>query len=172
MFDRIVTRFEQAVITIGLGAGTLLLFVNVMARYLFDSGFSWVLETVQYLFAWVVLIGAAHGIKAGIHLGIDSLTKKFSLENQRRIGLFSLLICLSFALPVFYLSVNYTYQIWNWGDLTLDLQIPQWIPYMAIPVGMALMVYRLLQVGMRIWRGELLHIGRSEHDQELDKVIE
>ncbi|MCW8963402.1 MAG: TRAP transporter small permease, partial [Gammaproteobacteria bacterium] len=54
--------------------------------------------------------------------------------------------------------------IWQWGDLTLDLQIPQWIPYLAIPVGMSLMTYRLLQLGVKIWRGELLHVGRSEHD--------
>ena len=66
--DRIITLFEVTVITIGLAIATLLLFANVVARYVFESGFTWALETVQYLFAWVVLIGAAHGIKTGVHL--------------------------------------------------------------------------------------------------------
>ncbi len=162
MFERIITCFEQVVITAGFAIATLLLFANVVARYIFDTGFPWVLEAVQYLFAWVVLVGAAHGIKEGVHLGIDVLTSRFSVPIQRWLGLLSLLVCLGFSIPVLILSIEYTYRIWEWGDLSLDLQIPQWIPYLAIPVGMSLMTLRLLQVGLRIWRGELLHVGRSE----------
>ena len=162
MFDRAATLFEQFVISVGFAVATLLLFTNVVLRYLFDTGISWVLEAVQYLFAWVVLVGAAHGIKAGVHLGIDILTRRFSLPVQRRLGLIALLACLAFALPVWLLSIKYIYRIWQWGDLTLDLQIPQWIPYLAIPVGVGLMLYRLLQVGEQIWRGDRLHVGRAE----------
>lgn len=172
MIDRILTRFEQGVITVGFAVATLLLFTNVVLRYVFNTGFVWVLELVQYLFAWVVLIGAAHGIKAGIHLGIDILTTKFDVAVQRWLGLASLAVCLLFAVPVLWLSIEYTYKIWQWGDLTLDLQIPQWIPYLAIPVGMSLMTIRLLQVGVKIWRGELLHVGRAEHDTQNLREIE
>lgn len=172
MFDRILTRFEQLVITVGFAVATLLLFTNVVLRYVFDTGFVWVLETVQYLFAWVVLIGAAHGVKAGIHLGIDILTSKFKPSTQRWLALVALAICLLFAVPVLWLSIEYTYKIWQWGDLTLDLQIPQWIPYLAIPVGMSLMTFRLLQIGLKIWRGELLHVGRAEHDGMKNGEIE
>jgi len=173
MIDRILTRFEVLVITVGFAVATLLLFTNVVLRYVFDTGFVWVLELVQYMFAWVVLIGAAHGVKAGIHLGIDILTTKFELATQRWLGLGSLAICLLFSSTVLWLSIEYTYKIWQWGDLTLDLQIPQWIPYLAIPIGLSLMTYRLLQVGVRIWRGELLHVGRAEHDaMKKEEIVE
>lgn len=172
MLDRILTRFEILVITVGFAAATLLLFTNVVLRYVFNTGFVWVLELVQYLFAWVVLIGAAHGIKAGIHLGIDILTTKFAPATQRWLGLASLAVCLTFSISVLWLSIEYTYKIWQWGDLTLDLQIPQWIPYLAIPIGLSLMTYRLLQVGVKIWRGELLHVGRAEHDSMKKGEIE
>ena len=43
-------------------------------------------------------------------------------------------LCLSFVVTVLVLSVEYRVRIYQWGDLTLDLQIPQWIPYVAIPV--------------------------------------
>lgn len=176
MIDRALILFEQFIITVGFGVATLLLFANVVARYVFDTGFTWALELVQYLFAWVVLIGAAHGVRAGIHLGIDILTIRFSEEVQRWLGLLSLTICLLFAVPVLWLSIEYTYKIWQWGDLSLDLQIPQWIPYMAIPVGMSLMTLHLIGVGLRIWRGEQLHVGRSEHDivqgKELKEIEE
>jgi TRAP-type C4-dicarboxylate transport system permease small subunit len=73
---------------------------------------------------------------------------------------------------VLWLSIEYTYKIWQWGDLTLDLQIPQWIPYLAIPVGMSLMTLHLIGVGVRIWRGEQFHVGRSEHDAMRQKKLE
>ena len=172
MFEQIITRFEQVVITVGFAIATLLLFANVIARYVFDTGFPWVLEAVQYLFAWVVLIGAAHGVKEGIHLGIDVLTSKFSPPTQRWLALLSLLVCLGFSIPVLVFSIEYTYRVWEWGDLSLDLQIPQWIPYLAIPVGLSLMTVRLLQVGLKIWRGEILSVGQSEHESVMmDKPL-
>ena len=170
--DRIIVRFEVTIITVGFAIATLLLFMNVVARYAFDTGFTWVLEAVQYLFAWVVLVGAAYGIRAGIHLGIDILTIRFPIPVQRWLGLIAVSVCLAFALPVLWLSIEYTWKVWQWGDLSLDLQIPQWIPYLAIPVGMGLMCWHLAGVALRIWRGEQLHVGRSEHDAALTREIE
>jgi C4-dicarboxylate transporter DctQ subunit len=172
MLDRILVSFEQGVITLGFALATLLLFANVVARYAFDSGFPWVLEAVQYLFAWVVLIGAAYGVREGIHLGIDILTIRFPVPVQRWLGLAAVAVCLGFSMPVLWLSIEYTWKIWQWGDLSLDLQIPQWIPYLAIPTGMSLMTWHLLIVGRAIWRGDQLHVGRSEHDAALSRDIE
>ncbi len=118
MLDKINTTidiFEKAVITIGMAAGTLLLFTNVVLRYLFDSGITWVLEAVQYTFAWVVLIGAAHGVKAGIHLGIDILVEKFSRETQRIISLVAAALSLIFVATVFVLSIQYRTLLFSWS---------------------------------------------------------
>ncbi|WP_455208588.1 TRAP transporter small permease [Kaarinaea lacus] len=173
MFDKINTTidiFEKAVITIGMAAGTLLLFTNVVLRYLFDSGITWVLEAVQYIFAWVVLIGAAYGIKVGIHLGIDILVEKFSQKIQRIISLIAAALSILFVATVFVLSVQYTMKVYSWGDLSLDLQIPQWIPYLAIPIGLFLMLYHLLGVTWMIWKGDILHIHASEASKALEEI--
>lgn len=164
MLDRVVTAFEQWVIAVGFAVATLLLFVNVVLRYGFGTGFTWVLEVVQYIFAWVVLIGAAHGVKAGVHLGIDIVTAKFSVATQRWLGLLAWALSLCFTVPVLWLAIRYTQRVYEWGDLTLNLKIPQWIPYLAIPIGLTLMTYRLLQVGLQIWRGERVNVGRAEHE--------
>ena len=162
--------FEKFVITTGLAMATLLLFTNVVLRYLFESGLTWALEAVQYLFAWVVLVGAAHGVKAGIHLGIDVLVEKFSPRVQRIFALFALFICLLFVGTVFVLSLQYIMRIYAWGDLSLDLQIPQWIPYLAIPVGLGLMFLHFLEVGWKIWRGESTTIHTHEAAQALEEL--
>ena len=169
MLDKALTIIEETIISIGLGLATLLLFTNVVARYVFDTGFPWVLETVQYLFAWVVLVGAAHGVRAGGHLGIDLLVARFSPANQRRITLIGVALSLAFVVTVLVLSIEYTVKIYQWGDLTLDLQIPQWIPYVAIPVGLSLMTVRLLQIGWLVWEGKANRIAMSEHSKYYDE---
>jgi len=168
--DKGLEVLEKAIITLGLGAATLLLFANVVARYVFHSGFTWVLELVQYLFAWVVLVGAAHGFRVGSHLGIDILVEKFSPAMQRRIALLAVALCLLFVGLVFWYSIQYTLRIHAWGDLTLDLQIPQWIPYLAIPVGLGLMFLHLLQVGWDIIQGRTLRIHANEAADALKQV--
>lgn len=170
IINRSIDVFEKTVITVGFGIATLLLFTNVVMRYLFDSGLTWVLEAVQYLFAWVVLIGAAHGVKAGIHLGIDILVEKFSEHIQRYISLFALALSLLFVGTTFVLSIEYIVKIYAWGDLSLDLQIPQWIPYLAIPIGLGLMFYHFLGVGWLLWKGEIKGIHASEANQALEEV--
>jgi len=169
MLDKTLTIIEEVIITVGLGLATLLLFANVVARYVFDTGFPWVLETVQYLFAWVVLVGAAHGVRAGVHLGIDLVVARFSPANQRRITLLGVGLSLIFVVTVLVLSIEYTVKIYQWGDLTLDLQIPQWIPYVAIPVGLSLMTIHFLQIGWLVWQGKADRIAFSEHSKYKDE---
>jgi C4-dicarboxylate transporter, DctQ subunit len=172
MLDRIIDTSERWIITVGLASATLLLFLNVVARYMFDSGFTWVLEAVQYLFAWVVLVGAAYGTKEGVHLGIDIMVEKFSPANQKRITLLALACSLSFVVTVLILSIRYTIKIYEWGDLSLDLQIPQWIPYLAIPVGLSLMTYHMINVGIKLWKGEITRIHKKEADDYVGEIQE
>lgn len=154
LLNRSIDLFEKYIITIAFAVATLLLFTNVVLRYLFDTGLPWVLETVQYLFAWVVLIGAAHGVKMGIHLGIDILIDKLPAKLRKAVVLFAVLLCILFVAIVDYQSFIYIIRIYQWGDLTQDLQIPQWIPYLAIPVGLSLMLYHFFHVAWKIWCDE------------------
>ncbi len=169
-FNAAIDVVEKAVISVGLGAATLLLFTNVVMRYAFHSGLPWVLEAVQYLFAWVVLVGAAHGVKVGIHLGIDILVEKLPHRMRRAVVLLAVALSLAFVASMFWLSIEYTWRIYQWGDLTEDLQIPQWLPYLGIPIGLGLMLYHMLTVAWMIWQGKLERIHASEASQALEEL--
>ena len=168
MLNRFIDLFEKTTIAIAFAVATLLLFANVVLRYLFDSGLTWALEAVQYLFAWVVLIGAAHGVKAGIHLGIDILIVKFSPALRKAAVLLAVVCCLAFVIIVDYQSLVYIIKIHAWGDRTQDLQIPQWIPYLAIPVGMSLMLYHFVFIAWQILTDQRQMI----HSTQIPKAIE
>lgn len=167
-FNRFIDLFEKYTITIGFAVATLVLFTNVVLRYVFNTGLLWALEFVQYLFAWVVLIGAAHGVKVGIHLGIDILLERLPPKTHRIALLTAITCCIIFISIVAYESYIYTFKIYQWGDLTEDLQIPQWIPYIAIPLGTTLMFYHFLVVGWSIVKGDRdsIHVKDQHHALE------
>jgi len=168
VFNRGIDLFEKYTITIAFAVATLLLFTNVVLRYLFNTGLTWALEAVQYLFAWVVLVGSAHGVKMGTHLGIDILIDKLPRKPRKAIVLFAACLCLVFVAIVDYQSIIYITKIYQWGDLTEDLQIPQWVPYISIPVGLTLMLYHFLNVTWKIWsdQQDTIHTKDVPHTLE------
>lgn len=168
--NRYIDLFEKYSITILFAVATLLLFTNVVLRYFFDTGLIWVLELVQYLFAWVVLIGAAHGVKVGIHLGLDIMLERMSKSVRKITLIIAVLSCIFFVAVVDYHSMVYTFKIYQWGDLTEDLQIPQWIPYLAIPVGLSLMLYHFLMLGWEILTDQRDNIHTSEAHAAMEEM--
>ena len=168
--NRYIDLFEKFSITILFAVATLLLFTNVVLRYLFDTGLIWALELVQYLFAWVVLIGAAHGVKMGIHLGIDILLDRMSVTLRKQVLILTVLCCIVFVAIVDYQAFIYTLRIYEWGDLTEDLRIPQWIPYVAIPVGLSLMLYHFLVLGWEIVTGQRNNIHAHEAQTAVEEI--
>ena len=169
-FNRYIDLFEKFSITILFAVATLLLFTNVVLRYWFDTGLFWVLELVQYLFAWVVLIGAAHGVKMGTHLGIDILLERMPEHIRKNVLLLAVLCCIVFVAIVDYQSFIYTIRIYEWGDLTEDLQIPQWIPYVAIPTGLTLMLYHFINLAWEIINGQRNNIHTHEAQVALEEI--
>ena len=68
-----VDQIEEKLIAVILGLMTALTFANVVARYMFNTNILWALEMTVFLFAWLVLLGAAYAVKKGAHLGVLSL---------------------------------------------------------------------------------------------------
>lgn len=56
---------------------TIVINVEVIARYIFGSSLTWSLEISRILFLWVVFIGAALGLYYGDYTAIDFISKRF-----------------------------------------------------------------------------------------------
>ncbi|QRG70771.1 TRAP transporter small permease [Brevibacillus choshinensis] len=63
---------------ISLAFMAVLVFGNVVLRYLFNSGITWSEEMSRFLFIWLIFLGAIGALKDNEHLGVDMLVKKLS----------------------------------------------------------------------------------------------
>ena len=162
----IIDRLEEILISVLLGVATILVFAQVVARYVFNAGITWAPELVQHLFLWIVMIGASYGFKHGVHLGVDVLMKKLPPAPQRIMALFAVFISFCFSVYMAYLSFFYVREAYRMELITVDLQIPQWIPNIALPFGFTLISIRLVQVFWWIYTGRMINVSTSG---ELDR---
>ncbi len=157
----IIDRIEEILISVLLGVATILVFAQVVARYVFNAGIIWAPELVQHLFLWTVMIGASYGFKHGVHLGVDVLMKKLPDGPRRIMALVAVVISFGFSVYMAYLSFFYVHDAYKMELITVDLEIPQWIPNVALPFGFTLISIRLIQVFWLIYTGRMINVSTS-----------
>ncbi len=197
---RAVNGFEETAIAVLLGLMTVVTFVNVPIRYLFDGvklpriEFLWAVEITSFLFAWLVIFGISYCVKVSANLGVDAVINVLPAGARRGLALAAGIFCVAYAalllkagwdffapfanlppttgrwvptgfdtefLPQGWYEVNdipfpaglgFLQDVFNDGDEYEKL--PRVIPYLILPIGMALLLFRFVQATLRVWRGE------------------
>ena len=180
MLGRIVNEIEETVIALLLAGMTITTFVQVVLRYVFNTGFVWALELTITLFAWLVLFGISYGVKIGTHLGVDAFIRLFPRPIFRGLAVFGALAGVLYAailldaawLGIFGIekkggAIQYVELMHRIGITTEDLRWPRWLVYMILPVGLALFALRCLQAAWQIVKGERELISASHEAEEL-----
>ncbi len=192
---RVADRIEETLIALFLGLMTVITFANVVARYVFNDNILWALEATVFLFAWLVLIGASYAVKRSLHLGIDLVINALGPVARRALGLVAVAACLAFSVLLLIGSWEYWYPFaskraflevndvpmpqflqfladwFNEGEAYEKM--PRFIPYAALPVGMALLTWRFVEAGWRIARGDQVTVIAShEAEEKLQEALQ
>ena len=188
-------RIEETLIAFLLGAMTLITFANVIAR-LMHTNILWALEATVFLFAFLVLMGASYAVKHTFHIGVDVVVQLLPKPKRRLVTLFAVAVCILFSVLLFKGSWDYWWAFVtkrafyevndipmpgflqffaHWlNDGELYEKMPRFIPYTVMPISSALLTYRFVQAGIRVWRGEqdLLVESHEEVDDVSDAKTE
>jgi C4-dicarboxylate transporter, DctQ subunit len=154
MASRVINRIEEGILALLLALMTVVTVGQVVARHLFNTSAPWAPELATHLFAWLVLFGVSYGIKVGAHIGIGALVELFPPRARRAVGLIVVLLCLAYVAIMILGSWNYLRTLYILGIPSEDIAVPLWIPFVILPVGLALAFLRLAEVAADIWRGQ------------------
>lgn len=191
---QMVDNIEETSIAICLGLMTLLTFSNVIARYLFNDNILWALEVTVFLFAWLVLMGASYAVKHHVHIGVDIIINAVSPNSRKILALIALTACLIYSILLLVGSWNYWYpfvteRAWlETDDIPMPdsmmflsdwfnegeryEKLPRFIPYFALPLGMALLTFRFFQLTWHVVTGKVDKIISShEVEEELEEAM-
>jgi TRAP-type transport system small permease protein len=70
------TRWMEHLLVLGLSVMGLMVFSNVVLRYVFDSGIAIAEEVSRFIFVWLTLVGAVVAMQQGLNLGMDAIYRK------------------------------------------------------------------------------------------------
>lgn len=69
-----------------------IVFINVVLRYFFNSGIVWSDEVARFLFIWLVLLGSVMVLKDNGHLGVETLIKRLPKPLKKTLYIISNLL--------------------------------------------------------------------------------
>jgi C4-dicarboxylate transporter DctQ subunit len=154
-------RLDEWLIALLLAAMTTLTFVQVVLRYVFNSGFTWALQLNTVMFAGMIFIGISYGVRVGAHIGVDAVVKLLPPKPRRITSILAVLLCLLYAGLVIYGSMVYVLKMKAVGIEMDDLPLKIWIARSILPIGFALLVLRFLPVlrNLVIGKSDRLHLA-------------
>ncbi len=155
---------NQSIAAFGIAAGVALAFYNVIARYVFNSSLTWASELTIYLFLWSTFFGAAYCFKVDAHISVSVLLDKVPPKVAKALMLLSHLITFVFLAAVSY--YGYQYLVAFSDEMSIDLEIPMWIPESVIPVAFAFAAYRVAEKIVYILRTPAEEV-RTESEAEM-----
>ncbi|KEO56354.1 TRAP transporter small permease [Thioclava pacifica] len=157
--SRAIHNAEETLIALILGVMTLITFVNVVLRYVFNSSLIWGLEVTLILFAWLVLLGMSYAVKVTAHLGVDAVINMLRPGPRKLVGLLAAALCILYAVLLMKGAWDY------WAPFAgLEQTGGRWFPTGFIQTRDRAF-YETDQVpmahGLAVWLGNLVNQGEA-----------
>lgn len=134
---------EAHLLVFSLAFTTILIFIQVIMRYVFNNSLSWSEELARYIFIWQIWLGTSISMKENEHICLDMLNSKLKGSAKLVLSLFANIVLLLFCVFLAKYGWDLVYSMMTRGNRSVALRIPMWIIYLALP-------FSQLVVGLRI----------------------
>lgn len=142
LIDRGLAYVESFVIVL-LSSGALALGVmQVVLRYVFNTGFPWTEAAFIDLTIWAMFFGGSRAVRDGVHVRVDALALILPRRVGRMLDLASMVSSLALSSFFFYCGFTYVRFVGRMGLRDIETQIPDAVTYAIVPIAMAAFVLR------------------------------
>lgn len=159
---KFLNEFELYVGAVISGTMFLVLFGQVISRYVFNKAFSWSEELALILFVWSIYFGACAAIRRRQNLRLEILLDKLNPKMRLIFDIIGNGFYALFGCVVMFGIMPIVLRLFRNGTSTAVMGIPKWINYSVLPAMFALMLFRLVQDSF---------IRVSEYKTEKSKAI-
>jgi TRAP-type mannitol/chloroaromatic compound transport system permease small subunit len=143
----------------------LVVFIDVVMRYLFKTSFVFVQELEWHLFAFIFLIGAGYTLLHDGHVRVDIIYQRLGIKGRAWINLIGVIF---FLIPGCWLVISTSWKfVGNSFSMMEGSPDPGGIPYRFIVKGTMTVGYLLLLLqGISMGLHALLQVLGKETDEE------
>ncbi|KHF39447.1 TRAP transporter small permease [Halalkalibacter okhensis] len=143
---KVIDHLEEYFGFFSLIIASLLIFVQVVLRYVFNYSLYWSEEVARYLIIWFIFIGSSIAVREKSHATVDLLLVYLPPVFKRILSVLGSVIAIIFFSFIIQSGIKTIENVVQFNNVTPALGIPMFIPYLAIPVGSALMILRFIQL--------------------------
>ena len=137
--EKIVDRVVAGITGSLVGLVTILIFVQVIFRYVLQDSLSWSEELAKYMMVWIVFLSSGYVLSKGGHANIDFIINIVPPRWRRLLEQGTSCLLLFFSV----LLIRHGLVLMEYGSLQKSsaLQIPMSYVYLAIPIGGVLLAF-------------------------------
>lgn len=137
-----ISKVTEALSALTLGSVAVVIFSQVIMRYVFQRGIIWADQYARYFTIWAVMLVANSLIRDDELIKVDffdSMWPKGMLKVRER--LYQVL----FLILLLILLIQGSIQAWDGRNVSLlGLPLTWFVPYLSIPVGAGLMLFQYI----------------------------
>ena len=159
-----LANLSMAIAAAGVMAMCLLVTGAVVVRAVFNWPVVWVPEIVGYLMVALVFLALGETMLAGRHIKIDLVVGRLPRRLREVIELLTLTLSAGVAGFFAWHGVNTMLRSLDYGrrDAFGALNLPLWIPQLAMPIGLSVLTLVVVLLACRKLRGVLYGSGPDD----------
>lgn len=163
MAEQIFIRVNRFVLVLLMSAMSLIVFANVLLRYLTNDSIVWAEEVARYLMIWMAFLSAGLALRAGMLVAVSQIHTH--LPRALRIALRLLILTMMLFFFGWMIWAGYEYLSRMGRQLTPATRIPFSYIYYAMPAGFALLLIHTLLLAKRFVTG-----GSFDHGEDAQQL--
>ncbi len=138
----IVHRVTKTALIIILSVMALVVFLQVIFRYVLNLPLFWTEEFARYCLVWASLLGAAVAMKRGQHLAVTIFMDRMPPGVHRVLSIIARLSVILILAVIVVGGIQLV--LVTRAQISPALRVPMSLPYLAVPVGAAIMLFHAI----------------------------
>lgn len=137
-FDHGLARVEKFILASAVIAMAVNTCANVVARVGFNTSLFFAEELNRFLIVLVTFIGASTAARAGRHIRMSAFSDMLTDRHRKILVVAMSLVTAIILFMLTKFSIDRIYSLAQIGRVTPSLQVPSWILYSVVPIGLFL----------------------------------
>jgi TRAP-type C4-dicarboxylate transport system permease small subunit len=148
-FDNLLAKGEAAVLITLVAVMTLIVFLQVIYRYVLVQPLYWSEELARYLFIWLSMLGATLALQKRGHFGLDFFYRILSDQKRHFLQILIHLLVGGVILVILIQGVKLVQATALQKSPAMEISMA-WA-YACLPAGAGLMAIHLLAIFLKDW---------------------
>lgn len=140
-FWKLFEAVEESIASFFFIGGSLISLYGVFMRYIMKSPKVWTTEIFEMFMVFAIFIGFGMALKGNHHITVDLLYEKLPTNIQKVMDVIANLLGLGFSIFLTLMGMEMVKVAYIQGTISIDVGVPLWLTYIAMPLGMALLSF-------------------------------